>query len=178
MNVLIIDDEPSDIEAMRIAMQAGGFSPILTADSYDSSLRIFDKHLGRIDLALVDISLPKKNGVELARELLRRNPELKILFVSGHVGAEVIRFYGLRATDLHFLKKPFTAADLLSRAESARFRRAPTTGRFRWRPAAGSVRKRGVGAVSDQRSAISFPAHVRQLCHRPAKPPPPDAVLS
>ena len=40
--------------------------------------------------------------VELAKELLRRKPALRILFISGHVGSEVIRFYGMRTSDQHF----------------------------------------------------------------------------
>ena len=63
------------------------------------------------------MSLPGKTGIELARVLLRRKPDLKVLFVSGHVGAEVIRFHGLPASDRHFLKKPFRAERLTERVK-------------------------------------------------------------
>jgi DNA-binding response OmpR family regulator len=113
--ILIVDDEPIDVEATRKALEAGGFPAVFIADSYDSALQTFEENQSQIAIALLDISLPGKNGVELAKELLQRNPALKVLFVSGHVGAEVIRFYGLRITDRHFLKKPFHAKDLISR---------------------------------------------------------------
>ena len=45
----------------------------------------------------------------------KRKSDLRVLFVSGHVGAEVCRFHGLEPSTLHFLGKPFKAADLLAR---------------------------------------------------------------
>ncbi len=116
MTLLVVDDEASDIEAMRRTLEGAGFQ-VLAADSYDTALQVFDERQLEISAALIDISLPGKNGVELAQELLKRNPNVKILFISGHVGAEVIRFYGLRVTDRHFLKKPFSSDVLLSRVQ-------------------------------------------------------------
>ncbi len=116
MTLLVVDDEASDIEAMRRTLEGAGFQ-VLAADSYDTALQVFDERQLEISAALIDISLPGKNGVELAQELLKRNPNVKILFISGHVGAEVIRFYGLRVTDRHFLKKPFSPDVLLSRVQ-------------------------------------------------------------
>jgi DNA-binding response OmpR family regulator len=115
VTVLIVDDEHADAEAASSALESAGFS-IVTADSYDAAIAAFEKRID-ISMALLDVSLPGKNGVDLALELLKRRPELKILFVSGHVGAEVIRFYGLQATDRHFLKKPFEVPQLISRVE-------------------------------------------------------------
>jgi DNA-binding response OmpR family regulator len=114
MTVLIVDDEPSDLEPTRKALEGEGFQ-VLGADSYDSALEIFEPHARDVGLAVLDVSLPGRNGVELYRELEKRNPAIKVLFVSGHVGAEVIRFYGLEATDRHFLQKPFEAHELIER---------------------------------------------------------------
>jgi two-component system, cell cycle sensor histidine kinase and response regulator CckA len=114
MTVLVVDDEPNDVEAMRIPLEKAGFR-ILSAESYDGALKIHQQQPDGIDMAILDISLPGQNGVDLFQELLKRKTDLKVLFVSGHVGAEIIRFYGLRTTDRHFLKKPFQVADLLAR---------------------------------------------------------------
>jgi two-component system cell cycle sensor histidine kinase/response regulator CckA len=112
--VLVVDDEPLDVELIRRVLTGGGFQ-VLDADSYDSAMRVFDEAHLRIDLVLVDVSLPGKNGVELAKELVKRKPGLRLLFVSGHVGFEVVRFYGMRTTDRHFLQKPFRSEVLLAR---------------------------------------------------------------
>jgi len=45
----------------------------------------------------------------------KRKADLKVLFLSGHVGSEVLKFYGLKPSTLHFFGKPFKSADLLER---------------------------------------------------------------
>jgi DNA-binding response OmpR family regulator len=112
--VLVVDDEVEDIDFVRHALEGAGFK-VLTAATYEQALELFDANSEEVDLILADVSLPGRNGVELSKALLRKKSSLRVLFVSGHVGAEVIRFYGLPATDRHFLQKPFTAVDLISR---------------------------------------------------------------
>ena len=114
MTALIVDDEPSDLDPTRAALEAAGYRT-LTAASTEEALQKFTGNATSIDLAVLDISLPGRNGVELFQDLLRLNPEMRVLFVSGHVGAEVIRFYGLRASGRNFLKKPFYEGALLAR---------------------------------------------------------------
>ena len=117
--VLIVDDEPMDIAVMRNILESTQEFSVFTATNYDEAVRVFDKRGRAIDLALIDVALPGKNGVELAKHLLSLNPELRVLFVSGHVGASVIRFYGINAGDEHFLQKPFESDRLLQRARQA-----------------------------------------------------------
>lgn len=112
--ILLVDDELTDIETMRGELEGAGYM-VLTATTYKEAVEVFREHEGEIGLLLVDVSLPGQNGVELAMALLRRNAGLKVLFVSGHVGAEVIRFYGLPASDRHFLQKPFGRGVLAAR---------------------------------------------------------------
>jgi DNA-binding response OmpR family regulator len=104
------------VEFLKRVLIGAGFI-VHDASSYDEAIRAFDYHNEEIDLLLVDVSLPGRNGVELARELLRRKSDLRLLFVSGHVGAEVIRFYGMQTTDRHFLQKPFTSTALIARIQ-------------------------------------------------------------
>jgi two-component system sensor histidine kinase EvgS len=113
---LVVDDEPLDVQFQRDVLESAGLV-VLDAENYDTALAVFEGHKDEIDLLLVDVSLPGKNGVELAKELLRRKPALRLLFVSGHVGSEVIRFYGMKTTDQHFLQKPFSDKILLARVE-------------------------------------------------------------
>jgi two-component system, cell cycle sensor histidine kinase and response regulator CckA len=112
--VLVVDDEAPDRDFIRRALNSVNFD-VLGADGYDSAAQLFDSRREDIDLLLTDVSLPGKTGIELARALLRSKPGLKVLFVSGHVGAEVIRFHGLPASDHHFLQKPFRADVLIAR---------------------------------------------------------------
>jgi DNA-binding response OmpR family regulator len=117
--VLLVDDESADIEAMRRALEAARRFDIFTATNYDEGVQVFSEHSDKIALALLDVTLPGRNGVELAKSLLKVKPELRVVFVSGHVGASVIRFYGINAGDEHFLQKPFDGSMLLRRVRRA-----------------------------------------------------------
>ena len=71
-----------------------------------------------ISFLVADIALPDGNGCALASADPRtESRDLQVLFVSGHVGSEVCRYYGLEVTDQHFLRKPFEPADLVARVK-------------------------------------------------------------
>jgi DNA-binding response OmpR family regulator len=78
-------------------------------------VEVFLKHGGQVDLLIADVALPERNGCELAKHLLSRQPELGVLFVSGFVGAEVCKQYNIPLSDFHFLSKPFMRKELAAR---------------------------------------------------------------
>jgi CheY-like chemotaxis protein len=114
--ILVIDDEPEQRDLVRTILRPDAYT-ILEASDYNDALAVQAAHLGEIDLALVDVSLPGRNGYELSKALLALEPRLKVLFVSGYAGAELCRFFGLPVTDVHFLQKPVEPAELLSRVK-------------------------------------------------------------
>lgn len=88
---------------------------VLEGASHDEALSLYKTHSKEIDLLLVDAALPEKNGFEVARILCQIRPDLKVLFTSGDVGAQLCRYYGMSPTDVRFLKKPFLAIELVER---------------------------------------------------------------
>jgi len=122
--ILIVDDEPDDLGRMRSALQAEGFK-VLEAGNYDTALSTFDLHREDIGILITDISLPGNNGCELARTVFKVNPDIKVLFVSGHAGAEICRFYGLSVSDFHFLRKPFAMDSMVARVHGLIASQAP-----------------------------------------------------
>ena len=112
--ILVVDDELEDRQLMRSTLEAGGYR-VLEASNNHSGVNTFAQHSQQVDLLIADVSLPDANGCELAKGLLEVNPDLKVLLVSGHAGAEVCRFYGLNSLELHLLEKPFKPVDLLIR---------------------------------------------------------------
>jgi len=112
--ILLVDDEPENREAMSGALRSYGYA-VFEADDYYSALGIFDQHQSEIDLLLSHVSLPGHNGCELAKKISGVRPDMKVLFVSGHLGAWIFSAYGLLITDLHFLRRPFHLEDLLQR---------------------------------------------------------------
>ena len=112
--ILVVDDEISDRERMQEILQGQSYA-VIAAGDYDSAVDAFREHGDRVQLLVADISLPGKNGCDLAKKLIAIKPELRVLFVSGHVGLEVCKFYGLAPSDLHFLRKPFEAEEFVER---------------------------------------------------------------
>jgi DNA-binding response OmpR family regulator len=116
VTVLLVDDEADDRQLVRDALRSGGCT-VLEADSFQRCVAVFERNQSKVQLLIADVSLEDGNGCDLALALWKQKPDLRVLFVSGHVGAEVCRFYGLEVTDLHFLRKPFTARDLAERVQ-------------------------------------------------------------
>jgi two-component system, cell cycle sensor histidine kinase and response regulator CckA len=114
LSALVVDDELGDCQAMAKALEAEGYSVFQAANAI-AALGVADRQDQPMDMLVTDISLPGTNGCELARQLLKRWPGLKVLFVSGHVGAEVCQYYGIPVTDLFFLRKPFQSPELVER---------------------------------------------------------------
>lgn len=115
--ILVVDDEAGQRSLMRNTLQTEGYT-VLESSDYDEALAVHGSHRGHIDLLLVDLSLPGGNGYELSKAILSMEPDLKVLFVSGHAGAALCKFLGIDVTDLHFLKKPLVVPDLVNRVRS------------------------------------------------------------
>src|SRR5438132_634006 len=97
--ILVVDDEEIDRAVMRRVLSGANYT-VIEADTYQRALSVFGENRDSIALLLTDISLPGGNGCELWVSMRKQKPELRVLFVSGHVGAEVCRFYGLEPSAL------------------------------------------------------------------------------
>lgn len=125
LGVLVVDDEPADRDAIAETLQSTGRFAVYTAPDFPEAARVYAERSADIHLAILDVSLPGRNGVELAKHLLDIDPNLRVLFISGHVGAEVIRFHGINALAEHFLQKPFDGPTLLRRVQQSLDSRTP-----------------------------------------------------
>jgi CheY-like chemotaxis protein len=114
-SILLVDDEPRDLETICEVLTGAGYR-VCTAASYAEALTCMETLQYIPDLLLSDIALPEVNGIELYRRLsTMASVYLNVLFISAYSGAEVLKFYGLPLSDVHFLAKPFSAQDLLER---------------------------------------------------------------
>jgi len=112
IRILVVDDEISDLNLMCNVLRAEDHT-VFAAASYAEAIQTHRMHQGGIDLLVADVSLPDKNGCELALVLLESDPNMKVLFVSGATGTEVFKFNKL--SKVHLLQKPFGRGELLSR---------------------------------------------------------------
>jgi DNA-binding response OmpR family regulator len=125
--ILLVDDEASQREKMRRILRSAGYKVVVCVD-YGAALSSFQQYTGVIDMLVTDLSLPGKNGYELAQTLRGLQPRLRVLFTSAHAGAELGRFYGMSATDDRFLAKPYKPAELAERVRYLLNRPEPKTG--------------------------------------------------
>jgi response regulator RpfG family c-di-GMP phosphodiesterase len=91
---------------------------VLAASTPGESIRLAEAHPGKIHLLMTDVVMPEMNGHDLARNLLSIYPNLKRLFMSGYT-ANVIAHHGVLDKGVHFLQKPFSMEDLVSKVREA-----------------------------------------------------------
>jgi two-component SAPR family response regulator len=116
MNILAVDDEYYALELMKHALEevAGGSTVYLCRD-VRSALQTATEN--KIDVAFLDIHMPEKNGVELARELKLLNPKVNIVFATGFSD------YMKEGVDLRmsgYIMKPVTSAAVREELENLR----------------------------------------------------------
>ena len=114
LTILVVDDEDSQRRLIRGILENAGYT-VVDGKDYDQALSVLRNQRGKVELVITDMALPGRDGCQLVKTLIEEDPGLCALFISGLTGAELCRFYGLATTDLHFLAKPFAAADLLQR---------------------------------------------------------------
>ena len=94
-------------------MEEFGYTVIEAADG-EEALRLFMEHLDRIDLVILDVIMPKKNGREVFEKARPRAPSLKAIFTSGYP-ADLIQKEGVLETGINFLPKPSSPEALLQK---------------------------------------------------------------
>jgi CheY-like chemotaxis protein len=85
--VLVVDDHHDTRELLGLMLANAGHDAVLAADAEEAVARLNSE---RVDLAVVDIFLPVKSGIELIREMRRDFPRLKIVAVSAGWGPPTI----------------------------------------------------------------------------------------
>ena len=106
--VLIVDDEPTDVDMLRKALEEVGLNVLTAGDGY-SAIRVFRDFGSEVRLRVVDVAMSPMNGCDLALQLAAFQPKLKVLFVSGYTGAEILRREGMAGLSANFLRKPISA---------------------------------------------------------------------
>ena len=107
--VLVVDD----IELVRIflndALPMFGYSVICAEDGVDG-LKKFRENKDKIRVLLLDIVMPKLNGIELFEEINKLEPKIKVLFMTGY--SEILEKNNLQ-DNIKCISKPFEIKTLL-----------------------------------------------------------------
>jgi two-component system, cell cycle sensor histidine kinase and response regulator CckA len=104
--ILLVEDEELLRTPIREILERQGYS-VLEAGNGEEALVVARQYPGPINLLLSDIVMPGMNGRDLAGQLSRIRPDLKVLFMSGYTHNAIVH-HGVLEEGLAFLEKPFT----------------------------------------------------------------------
>lgn len=118
--VVVIEDDDAIRRGILDALAASGYAT-RGASNGESGLAEAVKH--GVDLVLLDILMPKMDGLAVLKELRKTHPTLPVIILTAR-GSEDDRVAGLRGGADDYVTKPFSARELLARVEAV-LRRSP-----------------------------------------------------
>ena len=149
--IVAVDDEESILKAVRYALEQEGFEVHTAGDAAGGAFLVEEVHP---DLLILDIMLPGKSGLDLAREI-RQTSDVPIVMLSAR-GDEVDRILGLEFGADDYVTKPFSPRELVSRVKAI-LRRAGRGGGEHARVVVGEL---VIDADSHQVSMRGEPVHL------------------
>jgi CheY-like chemotaxis protein len=123
--VLIVEDRAEVRGLVRTTLEGVGYTVLEAADGI-AGLDLAARHPGRIDLVVSDVVMPRMSGPEMAEELRRRRPGIRVLLMSGH--PERARHLMGALPDATLLMKPILPSDLCRHVRAALDGGPPETG--------------------------------------------------
>jgi DNA-binding response OmpR family regulator len=119
--VLVVEDDAAIRRGLVDALQFAGYRVIACADGQEGR----DVALGaQLDLAILDVMLPKRDGFAILAEVRRSRPALPVILVTAR-GSEHDRVHGLQTGADDYDVKPFSPAELVARVEAVMRRVSP-----------------------------------------------------
>ena len=113
--LLLVEDDDQVRRFMLEALEAQGYE-VLPAKNGRDALDVLRVHGTTIDVLVTDVVMPEISGPELAGELARKHPGLRVLYVSGYTGVAGLRCAWI-GPETPFLRKPFDAEHLTRRVD-------------------------------------------------------------
>jgi DNA-binding response OmpR family regulator len=114
--ILLVDNEADVTITFKAIIQDAGF----IVNTYEDPLIALSNFIPRFyDLVILDIEMPKMNGIELSRQLLELDSNVKICFITaGEANIEVLRELYSSSDIWCFTKKPVTIDQLVRRVRA------------------------------------------------------------
>jgi two-component system, cell cycle sensor histidine kinase and response regulator CckA len=112
--VLLVEDEVEVRSFAVRALKRQGYQVIEAADGVEA-LELMAANEGMIDIVVSDVVMPEMDGPALFKELRKRNPVIKVIFVSGYPNEAFRETMG--SDDFAFLPKPFSLPQLAAKVK-------------------------------------------------------------
>src|SRR5262249_50790541 len=89
--ILVVDDDPGVREVVQRTLELAGYRVQTVGSALEALASYSAASIDPFRLVVSDVAMPQVNGFELARRLLRQDPALRLLFMSGEVSQEQTR---------------------------------------------------------------------------------------
>src|ERR1700751_5440898 len=113
--ILVVDDESEIREGLELLLTGEGYG-VSSADSGESGLGKLEER--PFDLMLLDVSLPDRNGLDLLKEVRRRDPGLPVVLITAYGSIDMARA-AVKGGALDFITKPWSNDELLAQVAQA-----------------------------------------------------------
>jgi PAS domain S-box-containing protein len=114
--ILVVDDEPMIRNLARLVLTRSGFE-VIEAEDGQQAVEIYEREHDRIDLVILDLTMPNLSGQEAFRQMWQINPNVKAVFASGYAAEQITTEEQHRI--LGFVKKPYRPDELVQSIREA-----------------------------------------------------------
>jgi signal transduction histidine kinase len=109
--ILVAEDEAMVRELVSRILQTAGYA-VLTACDGEEALRVFEEHADAIDMAILDVMMPKLGGRDVMDRIQAKHPGMRFLFSSGYSETAIHTNFVIEE-GLRLVTKPYRGAELL-----------------------------------------------------------------
>src|SRR6476646_11820601 len=114
-SILVVDDESEIREGLELLLTNEGYG-VSSAETGESGLAKLEEH--PYDLLLLDVSLPDRNGLDILKEIHRRDPQLSIVLITAYGSIEMARA-AFKNGAMDYITKPWSNDELLAQVAQA-----------------------------------------------------------
>jgi len=114
-NVLVVDDENDFRETLVKRLRKRNLD-VQGVESGQKALDLLDKV--RVDVAILDVKMPGKDGLETLQEIKRKQPLIEVIMLTGH-GSNELGIQGMKLGAFEYVMKPADIDDLMNKMRRA-----------------------------------------------------------
>jgi DNA-binding NtrC family response regulator len=137
--VLLVDDEEQFVEVLSQRLEGRGFK-VDSAFNGDDAIEFVDGH--EVDVVILDVQMPGRDGIETLRELKRIKPLVEVIMLTGHATVDTA-IQGMKLAAYDYLMKPTDTAELVEKINKAYQRKKEHEDRIRQAEVDSLIKRRG-----------------------------------
>ena len=116
MKVLLVDDEKELVTTLAERLNIRGLEAQWATSAEEAMTRLQTESF---DIAVLDVKMPKVDGLLLKKQMQERCPTMKFIFVTGHGSSQDFKTGALEVGSDYYLVKPLKIDDLLAKIKEA-----------------------------------------------------------